>query len=206
MKSMPTKDKSVAKAKGKAATPTKSMLTKGKSVAKAKASSTLADPFVDKAVAFRCNSEFGKQLIKEFRKKWVEEAVCYHLDTKVGHLVGTVMQKSRGVGKNQRYQINYDVVWEFSSLGETNVPYSHLLDGNKVAEKLLRSQSKMKSSISVGGDKNDASRRAPVRRKEPFGSDSRILKLRDNSCKISDDKAEMKVSVLLLSRYQIYCC
>ncbi len=75
------------------------------------------------------------------------------------------------------------MMWCGSFLGETNVPYSHLFDGNKVAEKLLRSQSKLKSSISVGGDKKDASCKDHVHKKEPFGSDSRILKLRDNYVK-----------------------
>ncbi len=204
-KSTPMKGNSVTKAKTKAATPMNTMPTKGISVTRAKVSSTPAYPFVGKAVAFSRNSEFAKQLINELGKKWVEEAVCYHLDAKVEHLVGTVMRKSRGVGKNQRNQINYDVVWEFSSLGETNVPYSYLLDGNKTAEKLLRSRSKMKSRITVGGEKSDASHKASVRKKEPFESDNRILKLRDNLCKISDDAAEMKVSVLLFSRYQIHC-
>ncbi len=201
-KSTLTRGKRVAKAK--AATATKSMPTKSKRGAKTKASSTLADPFDGKAIAFRCNGGFGEQLFKEFRKKSVEEAVCYHLDAKVGHLVGTAMWKRKGIGKTHHNQINYDVVWEFSSLGETNVPYSHLLDGNKVAETLLRSRSKLKSSISVGGDKKDASCKDHVHKKEAFGCDSRILKVRDNLCTISDDEAEMKVSVLLLSRNQIY--
>ncbi len=72
-------------------------------------SSNPTDPFVGKAVAFGCNSDFGKELRKEFGKKWVKEAVCYHLDEKVRHLVGTVMQRSRGLGKYHQKQINYDV-------------------------------------------------------------------------------------------------
>ena len=112
------------------------------------------------------------------------------------------MRKSRGIGKNHHNQINYDVAWEFSSFGESNIPYSHLLDGNKEADKLLRSRSKMKSSTSVSGDKaKGASRKDHDRKKE---SDNRVLKLRDTLCKISDDEAEMKVNVLLLFRYQIY--
>jgi hypothetical protein len=104
---------------------------------KAVAINTTVDPFLGKGVAFRCNSDFGRTLIKEFGKKWVPDAVCYHLDGKAGHVVFTVMRKSRGLGKRKGNKTNYDVVWEFSALGETNVPYSYFLEGNKEADRLM---------------------------------------------------------------------
>jgi hypothetical protein len=79
-------------------------------------SSNPTDPFIGKAVAFGCNSDFGKELHKEFGKE--------HLDEKVGHLVGTVMRRSRGLGKYHQKQINYDVAWEFSSLGSTSIEWA----------------------------------------------------------------------------------
>ena len=141
-----------------------------------------SDPFVGKPVAFTCNSEFGKILIKEFGKKWVDEAVCYHLDPKVGHLVGTVMRKSRGLGRNHGKQINYDVVWEFSHLGETNVPYCYLLEGNKMAEKLLKRRAKMKRCPESSSRKN---RTITI---------DKIKQLRENLCTVSEDEEEMMVS------------
>jgi len=144
-----------------------------------------SDPFVGKPVAFTCNSEFGKILIKEFGKKWVDEAVCYHLDPKVGHLVGTVMRKSRGLGRNHGKQINYDVVWEFSHLGETNVPYCYLLEGNKMAEKLLKRRAKMKRCPESSSRKN---RTITI---------DKIKQLRENLCTVSEDEEEMMVSTNL---------
>jgi len=110
---------------------------------KAVATNTTVDPFVGKGVAFGCNSDFRKTLIKDFGKKWVPDAVCYHLDGKAGHVVGTVMRKSRGLGKRNGNETNYDVVWEFSALAETNVPYSYLLEGNKEADGLMMCRKKL---------------------------------------------------------------
>jgi hypothetical protein len=154
----------------------KSTLSKGKKGAKNKANTKVAsftstDPFVGKVVAFGCSSEFGKKLLKEFGKKWVDYAICYHLDAKNGHLVGTVMQRSRGLGKNSMNQMNYDVVWEFSSLDETNIPYSHLLGGNKLAEKLLRKRAKMKYSIDGAVCGKAVSRKGNGCNDKPLGDD-----------------------------------
>jgi hypothetical protein len=90
-------------------------------------SEDVEDPFIGKAVAFRDNSETGRLLIEDFGKRWVPEAICYHLDGKQGHFVGTVVQRSRDIGKKQGKVINYDVICEFSSLGETNVPFTYML-------------------------------------------------------------------------------
>jgi hypothetical protein len=47
------------------------------------------------------------------------------------------MRKSRGLEKRNGNESNYNIVWEFSALGETNVPYSYLLEGNKEADRLM---------------------------------------------------------------------
>jgi len=98
-----------------------------------KSKATSKDPFVGKSVAFGVSSDAGKELITEFGKKWIADAICYHLDSSNGHIVGTIVRKSRGLGKKKNDEITYDVVWEFSSLGESNVPFSLLLDAHKEA-------------------------------------------------------------------------
>jgi hypothetical protein len=60
------------------------------------------------------------------------------LDSTNGHIIGTIVRKGRGIGKRKNEEVTYDVVWEFSSLGETKVPFSFLLDIHKEEEKLLR--------------------------------------------------------------------
>jgi hypothetical protein len=155
---------------------------------KAVATSSTVEPFLGKGVAFCCNSNFGKTLIKEFGKKWVPDAVSYHLDGKAGHVVGTVMRKSRGLGKKNGNETNNDVVWEFSALGETNVPYSYLLEGNKEADRLM-----IHRKIIKGG-----------RKRKKTINEGQWLK--DNLCIPSDDEKEMKVtpySIILLQNIYI---
>jgi hypothetical protein len=76
----------VAKASKKESAP-QSRTRKGK----AAATYTTVDPFLGKGVAFHCNSNYGKTLIKEFGKKWVPDAVCYHLDGKM--LFATILME-----------------------------------------------------------------------------------------------------------------
>ena len=104
------------------------------------------DPFIGKAMAFSSTSSLATDLKKEVGKRWSPQAICYHLDSKMGHVVGTLMRKSRGIGKRKDGDINYDVAWEFSSLGETLVPYSLILEAHMVANKLMKSRAKMKKN------------------------------------------------------------
>jgi hypothetical protein len=46
-----------------------------------------ADPFIGKAVAFGVKSDAGSEFVKEFGKKWVPDAICYHLDATNGRTV-----------------------------------------------------------------------------------------------------------------------
>ncbi len=71
------------------------------------------DPFVGKSVAFGVNSDVGKEFISLLGKKWVAKAICYHLDSTHGHIVRTIVKKSRCIGKKKNDKAAYDVVWGF---------------------------------------------------------------------------------------------
>jgi hypothetical protein len=87
-----------------------------------KASAELSnDPFIGKAVAFGMQSNFGLQLSRDLKDKFCPEAICYQLDKKHGHIVGTVIRCSKATRAHKAYPINYDVVWEFATLGESQV-------------------------------------------------------------------------------------
>jgi hypothetical protein len=89
------------------------------------------DPFIGKPVAIDLSHPYGKQLMVEFGFKLTFEAVCFELNNEAGHLPGTVMRQIKH-NKTNRYQ----VVWQFTALGETALPLSAVLDGHKEAERL----------------------------------------------------------------------
>lgn len=97
------------------------------------------------------------------------------MDANVDHIVGTVMRKTRGLGSKHGNQANYDIVWEYSALGETDVPYSHLLEAHNLADKLMKSRSKMKGGKRKVGIAN-------------------INLIKANLCTMSDDEEEIIVS------------
>ncbi len=133
-------------------------------------------PFVGKLIAFACNSPVGQNLISEFGKQWTPNGICYHLDPIKGHIVGTVMQRSRGIGSRTKDGLEkYDVVWEFNALVETSVLFSHLLEAHITAQKLLKVRENMKPSINVVID---------TKKKEVL-----------DDIALSDDEACMKVSI-----------
>jgi hypothetical protein len=57
------------------------------------------------------------------------DAVNFEINTDAGHILGTIMRKHNKTNR-------YEVVWQFTSLGETIVPLSAVLDGHKEAERL----------------------------------------------------------------------
>ncbi len=58
------------------------------------------------------------------------------------------MWRSRGIGSQTKEGLEkYDVVWEFTALGETSVLFSYLLDGHITAQKLLKVREEMKPSV-----------------------------------------------------------
>ncbi len=102
------------------------------------------DPFIGKAVAIDLSSHYGKQLMVEFGFKLTFESVCFELNNEAGHLLGTVMWQIKH-NKTTRYQ----VVRQFTALGETALPLSAVLDGHKEAERLTMVR-KAKSPSVVG--------------------------------------------------------
>jgi cytochrome c biogenesis protein ResB len=87
------------------------------------------DPFIGKLVAIDLSSDYGKELMVMFGFKLMYDAVNFEMNSDAGHILGTVMRKHNKTNC-------YEVVWQFTSLGETTVPLSAVLDGHKEAERL----------------------------------------------------------------------
>lgn len=90
------------------------------------------DPFIGARVAFHLAKETGKWLTAEFSNKLQYEAVCFDLDDTVGHIIRMVMRHH----KRSRKTINYQVIWEYTALGESILSLSEVLECYKEAEKL----------------------------------------------------------------------
>ena len=102
-------------------------------------------------------------MIQEFGKQFPNEAICYHLDPKNGHIVGTVMRRSRGIGSKSKEGLEkYDVAWEFSALGETAVLFTHLLDAHITAQKLFSARAKMKKGASTVSSRRTINEQDPT--------------------------------------------
>jgi len=100
------------------------------------------------------------------------------LDNTAGHIVGIVMRHQKGT-KGKGYQ----VVWEYSGLGESCLPLADILEGHKEAEMLMVKRSKLikarERSIARDGSK--------VQRFRP-GSSSTA----NNLQYMSEDEVEMR--------------
>lgn len=140
------------------------------------------DPFVGKPVAFGAATEFGKQLIADFKDKFYPDAVCYHLDKKYGHIVGTVLRRSQSSKRQKNALPQYDVVWEFTSLGESTLSYTYLLDGNKEAERLMKRRTIM-NCVRKSKAAPAAPQRQSTRQDQTFSDDDVEMEapLSDNS-------------------------
>jgi hypothetical protein len=80
-------------------------------------------------VAIDLSSDYGKELMVTFGFKLTYDAFNFEINTDAGHILGTIMRKHNKTNR-------YEVVWQFTSLGETIVPLSAVLDGHKEAERL----------------------------------------------------------------------
>ncbi len=101
---------------------------------KGKGSDSLAediDPFIGKTIAIDLSSDYGKHLMVEFGFKLTFESVCFDLNNEAGHLLGTVMRQIKH-NKTMRYQ----VIWQYTALGESALPLSAVLEGHKESERL----------------------------------------------------------------------
>jgi hypothetical protein len=56
------------------------------------------DPFVEKTVAFPCNSPVVQELISDLGEQLTTDAICYHLKNSAG----TVLRKNRGIGSRSK--------------------------------------------------------------------------------------------------------
>jgi hypothetical protein len=107
------------------------------------------DPFINVAVAFSPNLDLCQQLIRgEWEKKWSTNAICYQLDEDVGHIVGRIIRKTKCTGRKKTQSVSYNVTWEYSYPGISEVPYKYVLDGNKVGEKLMEIRSNIRQQAS----------------------------------------------------------
>jgi hypothetical protein len=84
--------------------------------------------FVGKLVGFYLDSPLGQSLKQSFGKKWSDLAMCYDLNKEHGHLMGTVMRMvSLGKRKASSPLLDqYEIAWEFTSLGESVIQGTHL--------------------------------------------------------------------------------
>jgi hypothetical protein len=89
------------------------------------------DPFIGKGVVFDLSTMVGKQLVVDLGSKLSYEAVCFELNDKARHILGTVLREEKS-SKGRRYH----VVWEYTALGKTILPLSSIIQGLKEAEQL----------------------------------------------------------------------
>jgi len=83
---------------------------------------------VGKLVGFYFDSPFGQSLKQSFGKKWSDLAMCYDLSKEHGHLMGMDMRMV-SLGKRKAsspLQDQYEIAWEFTSLGESLIQGTHL--------------------------------------------------------------------------------
>jgi hypothetical protein len=59
---------------------------------------------------------------------WFEEARCKLVDKEVGQLIGKVMWCTKIKDKQSSLPNAYDIAWEYSSLGESSIVHSYLVD------------------------------------------------------------------------------
>ncbi len=93
------------------------------------------DPFIGKKVAFRCGSEVVQQVKTALKDKFDKKGIRFDVEPLFGHILGTVMRLNR---PTKGCKINtYNVVWEYTAYGESDLPMMVLLDAHKEADKFL---------------------------------------------------------------------
>ena len=93
------------------------------------------DPFIGKKVAFRCDSEVVQQVKTALKDKFDKKGIRFDVEPSFGHILGTVMRLNR---PTKGCKINtYNVVWEYTAYGESDLPMMVLLDAHKEADKFL---------------------------------------------------------------------
>jgi hypothetical protein len=76
--------------------------------------------FISKLVAFYLDSTIGVELKSSFGRKWTNDAICHLANKMHSHVVSIVMRKViQWKSKAGQDLDQYEVVWEYTSLGES---------------------------------------------------------------------------------------
>jgi hypothetical protein len=133
------------------------------------------------------------ELVGQFGKNWSYNARCFSLEPTEGHIVGTVIQRTKVTGRKSAPNISYDIAWEYTGLGESSVPHGFLLEGCQVGSRLATVR-KQGNSASNDNIPNDAQR---VRGRQKGRKKLAIMeKFRDalNNASDDDSNAEAPLS------------
>ena len=151
------------------------------------------DPLVGKTVAFARYTPVCMSLITQLGQKFDEKGMCYELDGLAGHIVGTVLRQNKQPPKSKRnVTSNYNVIWEYTAFGDSDLAAIVLLDGEKVGQQLVRKREQLKS-------KGKAVKKGRRRSKVEV---LRAKFIKSNLTKVSDDEAN-QVSIFFF--LQILC-
>jgi hypothetical protein len=138
------------------------------------------DPLVGKTVAFARYTPVCMSLITQLGQKFDEKGMCYELDGLAGHIVGTVLRQNKQPPKSKRnVTSNYNVIWEYTAFGDSDLAAIVLLDGEKVGQQLVRKREQLKS-------KGKAVKKGRRRSKVEV---LRAKFIKSNLTKVSDDEA-----------------
>jgi hypothetical protein len=119
-------------------------------------------------------------LITQLGQKFDEKGMCYELDGLAGHIVGTVLRQNKQPPKSKRnVTSNYNVIWEYTAFGDSDLAAIVLLDGEKVGQQLVRKREQLKS-------KGKAVKKGRRRSKVEV---LRAKFIKSNLTKVSDDEA-----------------
>jgi len=147
------------------------------------------DPLVGKTVAFARYTPVCMSLISQLGQKFDEKGMCYELDGKAGHIVGTVLRQNKLPPKSKRHVTsNYNVIWEYTAFGDSDLAAIVLLDGEKVGQQLVRKREQLKSNAKAV---KKGRRHSKI---EVLGAKF----IKSNLTKVSDDEAN-QVSIFFLS-------
>jgi len=122
------------------------------------------DALINKAVAYGINFELGQQILGQFSCS-VSRSTLVH-----NHVVGTVSCK----GKQKSGQIIYEVAWNQSQFGVTQMSRSHIFVG-------VENYNRLESRQPTGTSRRDSSGTAGTKPKDPYdvpGIDALMLKSR----------------------------
>jgi len=131
--------------------------------------------------------------VHQLGNKFDESGICYDLDNCDGHIVRTVLRKNKLPKSSKQIAANYNVIWEFTTFGESDLAGIVLLDGQKEGEKILKKREHFKTAATKT---SRARGKRAVRRSKSDLSKEKCIK--NNLSKVSDDEAN-QVSISFLN-------